>query len=80
MTQMASSYPFLNIFWTMILFFVWAIWIFIVITVLIDVFSRDDISGWGKAGWTVFVVVLPFLGVLVYLITHGTDMAARRAA
>jgi hypothetical protein len=80
MTLTASSYPFLNIFWTMILFFVWAIWIFIVITVLIDVFSREDISGWGKAGWTVFVIVLPFLGVLVYFIAHGTDMAARRAA
>ena len=76
---MATSYPFLNIFWTMVLFFIWAIWIWIVITVLVDVFRRRDLSGWGKAGWTVFVVVLPFLGVLIYLIVNGTDMAERNA-
>ena len=77
---MATSYPFLNIFWTMVLFFLWAIWIWIVITMLVDVFRRRDLSGWGKAGWTVFVVVLPFLGVLIYLIVNGTDMAERNAA
>ncbi|HEV2980774.1 MAG TPA: PLDc N-terminal domain-containing protein [Solirubrobacteraceae bacterium] len=75
----ANSYPFLEIFWTMILFFTWVIWIWIVITVLIDVFRRTELSGWAKAGWTVFVIVLPFIGVLVYLVTNGTGMSERRA-
>jgi Phospholipase_D-nuclease N-terminal len=80
MTLMATSYPFLNIFWTMLIFFFWVIWIWMVVTVLIDIFSRHDLSGWGKAGWTVFVIILPFLGVLVYLIVQGSEMAERRAA
>jgi Phospholipase_D-nuclease N-terminal len=80
MTLLASSYPFLNIFWTMLIFFFWVIWIWIVVTVLIDVFSRHDLSGWGKAGWTVFVIILPFLGVLVYLIAQGSEMTERRTA
>ena len=73
----ATSYPFLEIFWTMLIFFTWVIWIWIVVSVLIDVFRRIDLSGWAKAGWTVFVVVLPFVGVLVYLIANGTGMAER---
>ena len=52
---MATSYPFLEIFWTMLIFFTWVIWIFIVVTVLVDVFGRAELSGWAKAGWTVFV-------------------------
>jgi phospholipase D-like protein len=75
----ATSYPFIEIFWTMVLFFIWAIWIWIVITVLVDVFRRPELSGWAKAGWTVFVVVLPFLGVLVYLVVNGSGMSERRA-
>jgi Phospholipase_D-nuclease N-terminal len=71
MVMMASDYPFLSIFWTMMIFVFWVIWIWLVITVLADVFRRKDLSGWGKAGWTVFVIVLPFLGVLIYLIAHG---------
>ena len=78
--MLATSYPFMEIFWTMILFFTWVIWIWIVITVLVDVFRRTELTGWSKAGWTVFVVVLPFLGVLVYLITNGSGMAERRVA
>ena len=80
MIPFASDYPFLDIFWTMIIFFCWVIWIWILITVLMDVFGRADLSGWGKAGWTVFVIVLPFLGVLIYLIAHGKDMGERRMA
>ena len=76
---LATSYPFLEIFWTMLIFFTWVIWIWIVITVLIDVFRRRELSGWAKAGWTVFVIVLPFIGVLVYLITNGSGLAERRA-
>jgi Phospholipase_D-nuclease N-terminal len=75
----ATTYPFLSIFWTMLIFVFWVIWIWFVITVLIDVFRRTDLSGWGKAGWTVFVIVIPWLGVLVYLITQSAGMAERRA-
>ena len=75
----AAEYPFLNIFWTMIIFFSWVIWIWMVIGVLADVFSRQDLPGWGKAAWAVFIIVLPFLGVLIYLISHGSDMAERKA-
>jgi Short C-terminal domain/Phospholipase_D-nuclease N-terminal len=66
----AADYPFLNILWTMIIFFAWLAYIWIVITVFIDLFRRDDIGGWGKAAWVVFVIVLPFLGVLIYVITQ----------
>ena len=74
----AADYPFLDIFWTMIIFFSWVIWIWIVITVLVDVFSRHDTSGWGKAAWVIFVIVLPFLGVLIYLIANGKGMTERK--
>ena len=76
----ATTYPFLNIFWTMLLFFAWVIWIWIVITVLIDVFRRDDLSGWGKAGWTILVVVFTWIGVLIYLIVNHNGMNERRMA
>jgi len=75
----ATQYPFLSIFWTMTILVAWVIWIWMVITILIDVFSRHDISGWAKAAWTVFVIILPFVGVLIYLITQGSAMAERRA-
>ncbi len=74
----ASSYPFLNILWDMLIFFAWVIFIWIAITVLIDVFRRDDISGWSKAAWTIFVVLIPWIGVLVYLIANHQGMAERR--
>ena len=74
----ASSYPFLDILWTTLIFFAWVIFIWIAITVLIDVFRRDDISGWGKAAWTVFIIILPFIGVLVYLIAQHEGMNQRR--
>ena len=77
--QFAADYPFLDVFWTMIIFFFWVIWIWILVTVLIDIFRRHDISGWGKAAWTLFVIVLPYLGVFVYLISQGKGMAERRA-
>jgi hypothetical protein len=63
-----------------LIFFLWVIWIWILITVLIDLFRRVDISGWGKAAWTAFVIILPFLGVFVYLITQGKEMAERQDA
>ena len=73
----AADYPFLNILWTMIIFFAWVSWLFILFRVIADIFRRHDTSGWGKAAWLIFVIVLPFLGVLIYLIAHGDDMAKR---
>jgi hypothetical protein len=74
---MAADYPFMDVLWSMIIFFFWVIWIWIVITVLIDVFRRDDIGGWAKAAWVIFVVILPWLGVLVYLIAEHDGMRER---
>jgi hypothetical protein len=74
---LAADYPFLNILWTMIIFFAWVIWIWIAITVLVDVFRRHDIGGFAKAAWVVFVIVLPFLGVLIYLIANHDGMRDR---
>jgi hypothetical protein len=73
----ASNYPFLNIFWTILIFFAWVVWIWIAVTVLVDVFRRRDLSGLAKAAWVVFVIVLPFLGVLIYLISNHDGMAER---
>jgi uncharacterized membrane protein YcjF (UPF0283 family) len=73
----AADYPFLEVLWTLIIFFAWVTYIWIVITVLVDLFRRDDIGGWGKAGWVVFVIVLPFLGVLIYLIAQHDGMRER---
>jgi uncharacterized membrane protein YcjF (UPF0283 family) len=75
----AADYPFLDVFWTMIIFFAWVAWIWILILILSDVFRRRDTSGWGKAAWVVFLIVLPFLGVLVYLIANHDGMAERNA-
>jgi hypothetical protein len=75
----AADYPFLNILWSMIIFFVWVTWIWMMILILSDVFRRRDLSGWGKAGWTFFLIVLPFLGALIYLIAESDGMAERNA-
>ncbi len=74
---MAADYPFMDVLWSMLIFFFWVIWIWIVITVLIDVFRRHDIGGWAKAAWVIFVVILPWLGVLVYLIVEHDGMRER---
>ncbi len=75
----AADYPFLDVLWSMIIFFVWVIWIWMMILILTDVFRRDDLSGWSKAAWTAFLIILPFLGALIYLIAHADGMAERRA-
>ena len=77
MLVLASSYPFLGILGTMIIFFAWVIFIWIAITVLIDVFRRHDIGGGTKALWVIFVIILPFLGVFVYLIAEHNGMTER---
>ena len=79
MTIFASDYPFMDVFWTMIILFAWIIWFTILFRVLIDIFRRHDIGGGSKALWVVFVIILPFLGVLIYVIAEGTNMAHRDA-
>ena len=77
MLPIAADYPFMDVLWSMIIFFFWVIWIWIVITVLIDIFRRHDIGGGAKAAWVIFVVILPWLGVLVYLIVEHDGMRER---
>jgi hypothetical protein len=69
--------PLLDLFWSMLWFFLFFIWIWLLISLFADIFRSDDLSGWGKAGWTIFIIVLPFLGVLVYLIARGGSMTER---
>ena len=73
----AADYPFLEILGSMILFFAWVAWFWVLISIISDLFRRHDVSGWSKALWMLFVVVVPFLGVLVYLIAQGPHMAER---
>jgi hypothetical protein len=75
--MIATSYPFLEVFWTMLIFFFFIVWLWILFTVFADVFRRDDISGLGKAAWIIFVIVLPYLGVFVYLIAEHRGMTER---
>ncbi len=75
----AASYPFLGVLWDILIFFAWVIFIWIAITVLIDVFRRHDISGVQKAIWVVFVAIVPWIGVLTYLIFNHSGMVERRA-
>jgi hypothetical protein len=74
----AADYPFLDVLWTIIVFFAWFAWIWIAVTCFIDIFRRDDIGGWSKALWVVFIIVIPFLGVLVYLIVQHDGMRERQ--
>ena len=71
------SYPLLGVFWTIIEIFLWVIWFWILITVFIDIFRSHDLSGWGKALWFLFVLFIPLIGVLVYLIARGGKMHER---
>jgi type VI protein secretion system component VasK len=74
---LATQWTFLSVFWTMLVIFAWVIWFWLLITVFADLFRRHDTSGWAKAGWIIFVIVLPFLGVLIYLIAESKGMAER---
>jgi hypothetical protein len=73
------NYPLLNVFWTIFEVFLWVIWFWILITVFIDIFRSRDLSGWGKALWFLFVLLIPLIGVLVYLIVRGSSMHERQA-
>lgn len=76
---LAADYPFMDVLWTMIIFFAWVAWIWMLIVIFTDVFRRRDIGGWAKAAWVVFMIVLPFIGVLAYLIAQHDGMAQRQA-
>jgi hypothetical protein len=75
--MLAYDYPILGVFWTMLMFFLWIAWLFILFHVVIDIFRSHDMGGWGKAGWFVLVVVLPLLGVLIYVLARGDSMQQR---
>jgi hypothetical protein len=75
----AADYPFMDVFWSILVFFLWVAWLLLLFRIFGDIFRRHDIGGWAKAAWSVFVIFLPFLGVLVYLIAEGGDMARRDA-
>ncbi|MFF7532756.1 SHOCT domain-containing protein [Streptomyces bobili] len=72
-----DDYPLLNLFWTMLWLFLWVMWFFLLFKVITDIFRDHTLSGWAKAGWLVFALVLPYLGVLVYLGVRGRSMAER---
>jgi hypothetical protein len=73
----AADYPFFDLILSMAIFFLWIVWIWILIEVIADIFRRHDVSGWAKTAWLIFVIVLPFLGVFVYLITQNVGMTER---
>ena len=75
--MLAADYPFLDILWTMLIFFAWIIWFWLLITVFADIFRRHDIGGGMKTLWIIFAILTPFLGVFVYLISQGKGMAER---
>ncbi|MDK1473207.1 SHOCT domain-containing protein [Streptomyces sp. 549] len=72
-----DDYPLLNLFWSMLHIFLFVVWFFLLFKTLTDVFRSKDLGGWGKTGWTVLILVLPYLGVLIYLIARGGSMASR---
>lgn len=74
-----QEYPFLSVMWTLLVIFAWVIWFWLLIVIFADLFRRPEVSGWGKAAWVVFLIVLPFLGVLVYLISQSAGMTERRS-
>ncbi|MEU8977367.1 SHOCT domain-containing protein [Streptomyces sp. NPDC048309] len=77
---LAYDYPLLSVFWSMLWFFLWIMWFILLFRIIADIFRDDTLGGWAKAGWLVFVIVLPFLGVLVYVIARGKNMGRREVA
>ena len=75
--MIAYDYPLLGFFWSMLILFLWIAWIFLLIRVFADIFRNRKMGGVGKAVWSIFVILVPFLGVLIYLIVHGRDMTER---
>ncbi|MGX5187327.1 SHOCT domain-containing protein [Streptomyces avermitilis] len=77
---LAYDYPLLSVFWSMLVFFLWIMWFILLFRIIVDIFRDDDMGGWAKAGWLVLVIVLPFLGVFVYVIARGKGMGRREVA
>ena len=73
-----SSYPLLDVFLTMLWFFLWLLWLFLVVWIIMDVLRNRDLGGWAKAGWILLIVLLPLIGILVYVGVHGTLIQERR--
>jgi hypothetical protein len=78
--MLAYDYPLLGVFWTLLMIFIWVAWIMLVFKIFVDIFRSSDLGGWGKALWSIFVILVPFLGVLVYLIARGHSMTDRDVA
>lgn len=78
--NLAYDYPLLDVFWSMFLFFLWIMWFMLLFRVIADIFRDHAMSGWAKAGWLVLTILLPFLGVLVYVIARGGSMGRRETA
>jgi hypothetical protein len=74
---LAASYPFLDVFWSMFIFFIWVMWFMLLFRIWGDVFRRSDLSGLGKTGWLLFTILVPFLGVFIYVITQNDGMNQR---
>ncbi|MFJ2586142.1 SHOCT domain-containing protein [Streptomyces sp. NPDC087538] len=72
-----DDYSLLDLFWTMLWFFLWVMWLFLLFKVITDIFRSHDLGGWGKAGWLVLTLLLPFIGVLIYVIVRGKSMSKR---
>jgi hypothetical protein len=77
---LAYDYPVLGVFWSMLVFFLWIMWFFLLFRVIADIFRSDDLGGWAKAAWLIFVLVVPFLGVFAYVIARGDEMGRRDVA
>ncbi|MFG3546571.1 SHOCT domain-containing protein [Streptomyces sp. NPDC047725] len=79
-TYLAYDYPLLGAFWTMLMIFLWIMWFILLFRIIADIFRDDGLSGWAKTGWLVFCILLPFLGVFVYVIARGKNMGRREVA
>ncbi|MEV4045977.1 SHOCT domain-containing protein [Streptomyces sp. NPDC049744] len=79
-TYLAYDYPLLGAFWTMLMLFLWIMWFILLFRVITDIFRDDGLSGWAKTGWLVFCILLPFLGVFVYVIARGKNMGRRETS
>jgi predicted PurR-regulated permease PerM len=73
----SSSYPFLEVFWTLLIFFAFVVWLWILFTVIVDIFRRRDTSGWVKVLWLIFIIIIPYFGVFIYLIVEHKGMTER---
>ncbi|MEU9118734.1 SHOCT domain-containing protein [Streptomyces sp. NPDC048506] len=78
--NLAYDYPVLGAFWTAMWVFLWVLWIILLFKIIFDIFRDDSLNGWAKTGWLIFVIVLPFLGVFVYVVARGKGMGEREAA